>query len=882
MAATTEDLAREALGLVEVDPRRAAVLAAQAMTGAHQSHEKAAESVAARAQGLAAFYLEDLDASVAFLRIAIRLGRQARSTQLAAEARMTLAFVLMWRGRSATAIRMIDSAVGVLHGVNRARAHVQRGAILQQAGRFDEALVDYRTGLPVLRKAHDDRWAARVYVNRGLGRAHRGQFVAAEKDIRNALRLWDGLNLALSVAIGIHNLGYVQVLRGNVPSALAYFDQAETRFRQLGSQVSPLLRDRAELLLSVRLVSEAREAAERAITECLREQRHSILPEARLLLARAEQLGGDVGGALQQARTAARELDGLGHAELAALARVLVLTYELTGDSPRIRTAELERAIAGTGGLWPDVALEARLVAGQRELDRGRADRAVTQLSQAGLSRRRGAATLRARAWYAQALLHQAAGNRAAARSAARTGLRILDDHAAAIAATDMRAHVAGHRVDLASLGLGLAIEDGSARQAFAWAEIGRASHLHNAPAGRQDEALSDALSELRIVTRDIDESRTAGRPTGALRARQVGLERQIRDHQRRQRASHLGVAVAPSVADLSAALRGAAVVEYVALGEQLRVITVVDGHVRMRELGPWAPVLDLADRLPFALHRLARRSASKPSREAAHSLLRATVAELDRMLLGSAPNVGDRPLLVVPTGRLQWLPWSVLPSCAGRPVTVAPSATLWHGAITRRARRGAVVVAAGPGLPGARAEAEAVASIYGVKPLVGEMATVESVAANLDGAALAHLATHGRVRADNPQFGSLSLADGPLMIYDLEKLRRTPHTVVVAACDAGRPVVPVGDELLGLTASLLAQGTSQLVASVLPILDTETWPLMVAFHDRLRGGETVATALASAQLEVASRGFEGMATAAGFLCFGAGFTRPNVARGTR
>src|SRR5690242_1962660 len=114
MAATTEDLAREALGLVEVDPRRAAVLAAQAMTGAHQSHEKAAESVAARAQGLAAFYLEDPDASVAFLRIAIRLGRQARSTQLAAEARMTLAFVLMWRGRSGAPTRQVRSAGGGL------------------------------------------------------------------------------------------------------------------------------------------------------------------------------------------------------------------------------------------------------------------------------------------------------------------------------------------------------------------------------------------------------------------------------------------------------------------------------------------------------------------------------------------------------------------------------------------------------------------------------------------------------------------------------------------------------------------------------------------------------------------------------------------------
>ena len=66
-------------------------------------------------------------------------------------------------------------------------------------------------------------------------------------------------------------------------------------------------------------------------------------------------------------------------------------------------------------------------------------------------------------------------------------------------------------------------------------------------------------------------------------------------------------------------------------------------------------------------------------------------------------------------------------------------------------------------------------------------------------GAALAHLAAHGRVRSDNPQFGSLRFHDGPLMIYDLERLDRAPHTVIVAACDAGRPVVPVGDELLGL-----------------------------------------------------------------------------------
>ena len=170
-------------------------------------------------------------------------------------------------------------------------------------------------------------------------------------------------------------------------------------------------------------------------------------------------------------------------------------------------------------------------------------------------------------------------------------------------------------------------------------------------------------------------------------------------------------------------------------------------------------------------------------------------------------------------------------------------------------------------------------AAIYGVAPLVDEAATTEAVASSLGGAAVAHLATHGRVRADNPLFGSLGFADGPLMIYDLEKLERTPHTMVVAACDAGRPVVPVGDELLGLTATLLTHSTSQLVASVVPILDVETKPLMSALHRSLAAGKPAAEALAVAQQATATTGPTGVATAAGFLCFGAGFQSPMLHR---
>jgi CHAT domain-containing protein len=134
-------------------------------------------------------------------------------------------------------------------------------------------------------------------------------------------------------------------------------------------------------------------------------------------------------------------------------------------------------------------------------------------------------------------------------------------------------------------------------------------------------------------------------------------------------------------------------------------------------------------------------------------------------------------------------------------------------------------------------------------------------------------------VRADTPLFGSLRFADGPLMIYDLERLENAPHTVVVAACDAGRPIVPVGDELLGLTVALLSQGTTQLIASAVPVLDAETAPFMLNLHQLMAAGRSAAEALAMAQQQFGSIGAAELATAASFLCFGAGFAAPVVQR---
>jgi len=85
--------------------------------------------------------------------------------------------------------------------------------------------------------------------------------------------------------------------------------------------------------------------------------------------------------------------------------------------------------------------------------------------------------------------------------------------------------------------------------------------------------------------------------------------------------------------------------------------------------------------------------------------------------------------------------------------------------------------------------------------------------------------------------------------------------------------VVCAGDELLGLGAMFLARGSSQLVASPLPVPDTETAPLMTAFHRRVAEGRPVAEALAQAQEQMRGSGVAELTTGC-FVCVGSGFGR--------
>ena len=146
---------------------------------------------------------------------------------------------------------------------------------------------------------------------------------------------------------------------------------------------------------------------------------------------------------------------------------------------------------------------------------------------------------MRTRAWHAAALLRLSHGDRRGASAAIAAGLRALEQHRLTLGATELRAHASGHGEELATLGLRLAVESGSAARVLAAAERRRAAGLLLRPARPPDDAeLAAELAELRRVTAALDESLREGQGDATLVRRQAALERSVRRRALRRAAA--------------------------------------------------------------------------------------------------------------------------------------------------------------------------------------------------------------------------------------------------------------------------------------------------------------------------------------------------------
>ena len=130
-----------------------------------------------------------------------------------------------------------------------------------------------------------------------------------------------------------------------------------------------------------------------------------------------------------------------------------------------------------------------------------------------------------------------------------------------------------------------------------------------------------------------------------------------------------------------------------------------------------------------------------------------------------------------------------------------------------------------------------------------GDRATVGTVLDAMRNVDVAHLVCHGNFSSQNPMFSSLRLADGPMFVYDLERLSPPPAVVVLSACSAGKHATPAGNEILGLAASLLAAGPRAVIASTVAVPDaSSTVDFMKELHRELAAGTGPAEALRRAR----------------------------------
>ncbi len=292
-----------------------------------------------------------------------------------------------------------------------------------------------------------------------------------------------------------------------------------------------------------------------------------------------------------------------------------------------------------------------------------------------------------------------------------------------------------------------------------------------------------------------------------------------------------------------------------------------------MRLLGEYAAAQEAVLRLRADLDAQAGRALPGRLAQAIAAATRHDAAALASAVLSPLlAEVGDRDLVVVPTGVLTTVPWAVLPGCAGRPVTVAPSAATWHAARRRLrtippvsvpAAPAAALLVAGPGNARGEPEVRAIAALRpGSSVLTGASATPAAALAGLGAADVAHLAAHGQHQAENALFSTLELAGGPLLGYDLQRAARVPAMVVLSSCDLGLTDVRPGDETFGMVTALLTAGAGTVVASVARVADDTAMAAMVGYHHAITAGQPPAAALAAALEREA---------AAGFVCFGAG-----------
>jgi len=843
---------------VAADPDRFRPAVQALVSEARRARQPEAVALALRALAWSERARLDDRSAIRLLDEASRIARRHHLGDTLAELLMSHAAVNQELGRMAAARRDLRAATALVTGPRIRELDFQQAVLLQNVGRLADAAAIYHRVLSD--PATGPGLRVKCANNLALIESQQGKYGPALHRLAQALPAAAEIGPAPLAAI-TETQAEVTVQSGRFAAGLALFEKASRAFQAAGLPRGEHYAEYADALMELRLLPEAARAAREAVCDLSSAGVPLMAAEAQLRVARLALLAGDPAEAVSAAAAAAEAFGR--QTRTAWRSRALLVQAEARLGSGTAIRADLAQARAAASRMADlgatSAAVQGFLVTGRLAASLGQRRQAVAALTRAGSLARRAPILVRLRGRLSSALAARLQHHDREALVHCQRGLADLAHHRRSLPSVELRALASGHGAELGLIGLDVVLRDGSPTRALNWMERSRAAALLAVEPPRFEEISAD-LKALRAVHAELrDRAAPAARPATADPARaeqatyeQTVIEDRIRLTTWRGPSGAEGPARPVTLGALRDQLGERLLIEYGLLREALVAVVVEPRRSRIVSLGPLGPVREQLRALLFALRGLAepRPPAQLAAARASADLRLRRLTEILLQPLGLASGA---ELVIVPVPDLQGVPWAALHS---GPVCLAPSATAWmRSALVAQGEDPAgadgkdVALVAGPDLPGAVAEVEALAGIYPSAACITPPASTADRAVDaLAGASLVHLACHGTLRADNPMFSSLLLSDGPLTVQELYARGLAPRRLILAACESGSLIGYPGDEVLGFVSALLARGTAGIIASTSAVPDVEAVDLMTAVHRRLAGGDTLATALHEAR----------------------------------
>ena len=171
--------------------------------------------------------------------------------------------------------------------------------------------------------------------------------------------------------------------------------------------------------------------------------------------------------------------------------------------------------------------------------------------------------------------------------------------------------------------------------------------------------------------------------------------------------------------------------------------------------------------------------------------------------------------------------------------------------------------------------EAEMVAQLLGVQPLLGSRATKQAVLQAIPSVSLIHLAAHGNAErgeiALSPQCTTNSTPqeeDYLLTMSDIEGVQVRAKLVVLSCCHSGRGLIKK-EGVIGIARAFLASGARSVLVASWAVEDKATANLMKHFYKHLVRGESASESLHQAVQWMRSNGYPKPAQWAPFMLMG-------------